>query len=535
MKKKYSIKDDIIEFFTVIGMIVMLLSFAILFSDNVVQNYVGINSKFMENFKKEDIYILDSPSSDEVMKQNKTYLMHENSIKFIKSLLQDKYSIDIINANSLKKISTNSLVLVLDNTKLTYFEKNAIKKYLKRGGNIIYNFNSGYKFTYDISNLTHKGFLKYDKRKNYYIVSSLLSPIQLKDSQKVRIKFWDAIPIFSGPKSILQFSNININKGIISNNNFLNGVVWDGIYGKGHWIYFSFPFYLFVDRSIKTKYFLDMINYAYYGYKVVKYPYVDKDKVIAVTLEDNYNQNISNFVKLCNNLDLNATIFTLKNIKNKHIENGAIKIFQNRDGIIRDKQIINIKSYKKFKYLLANSNSKILANINNNFVYLPKIGVDDTKYLMQYNWSNQKLKEYVLTSMNFVLDIGGVFNFNVHSHILGYKNNKLLKYLLTIIKESGYPILKVKDIVKLIKIENKIKLTSKLTPLNISVMVQNNSLKEVKNFTFRVYTKYTIDHIESDFLNIKAEIIKRGKNYVDVRIKNLPKDIIFTIFLRLDK
>ena len=536
MDKKYSLKDDIKEFFGVIGMVILLLSFAIFFSYNVVQNYVGVNSILRGNVKKRDIYIFNSPTSDKFMQQNKTYSLHKHNIQFIKSLLKDNFSIGIVDANSISKISTNSLVLVLDNTKLTDFEKNEIKKYLKKGGNIIYNFNSGYKFTYEISNLTHMGFLKYNKQKSYYIVSSLLSPIQLQNSQKVKIKFWDAIPIFSGSKPMLQFSNININKGIISNNNFLNGILWDGIYGKGHWIYFSFPFYLFVDKSVRTKYFLDMINYAYYGYKVIKYPYVDKDKVITVTLEDTYNQNINNFIKLCNQLDLNATIFSLKKIKNKHIENGAININQNRDGIIRDKQIINIKPYEKFKYILANSNSKISADVNNSFVFLPKIGVDDSEYLMQYNWSNQKLKKYLLTSMNFVLSVGGVFDFNVHSHLLGYKtNNKLLKYLLTITKNSKYPILKIRDIVNLIKIKNNIKVTSTLTPVNISVMIQNNSLEEVKNFTFRVYTKYSIDHIESDFLNIESEIIKRGKNFVDVRIKKLPKNIILTLFLRLNK
>ena len=117
-----------------------------------------------------------------------------------------------------------------------------------------------------------------------------------------------------------------------------------------------------------------------------------------------------------------------------------------------------------------------------------------------------------------------------------YKDNKkLLKYLLTIIKNSGYPILKVKDIVKLITITDNIKLTPKLTPLNVSVMVKNNSLLDVNNFTFRVYTKYPISYIESDFLNIETDIIKRGENYVDVRIKKLPKDIILTLFLRLKK
>jgi hypothetical protein len=70
-------------------------------------------------------------------------------------------------------------------------------------------------------------------------------------------------------------------------------------------------------------------------------------------------------------------------------------------------------------------------------------------------------------------------------------------------------------------------MSAMLTPASLSIKIVNDTLKEMHNVTFRVYSKYKFDRIESNFFNIKAYIIKETPEYIDVRVEKMNRNVEF--------
>jgi len=514
-------KNDIKEFFVVIVMSLSLLSLALVIVYYIVDNYVDVDSIFGGNLDGKNVYVLEGVD-------NKKY------IPYLQKELGKLYKVSSIKKELLSKIASKRNVLFLISVKkLDEDTMYAIENYVKKGGSLVFNYSNP-KLIKTITNLNSTDIIPSDK---YIAQTPLLSPIQI---DKKEINLYDDIYTYD-MESILDFTK--------NNNSY--GVMWSGNYGKGNWIYCSFPFYIIKNNNlIFTKNALtkdksivhllqEIVRFAYYGYKVVKYPFVDLDKMVLINEYIDYKFN-DNFIKFIEKNNLKTTVFFNPNIVNKKLNysnNIEIASMSAKDKWKLEKytpQTVigysneNIKPdvdklYNKygFKYLLGdNPHSGIYYD---DFVVLAHDGFND----INLEENSEKIKHDIDFFVKYK-----IYTITIHSYILGYKNNfNILKGIISHAKK--YPILKAKDIATRYKDSAKITMNAMITPSSLAIQITNNTLKEIKNFTFRIYSKYKFDKIESNFFNINAKIIKETSNYVDVRVEKMNKNIEF--YLRFKK
>ena len=520
--KKNNLKKEIFEFASMMSMVFGLLFLSMWVVYYIVQNYVDVDSIFGGSIGKKKIYVLKSVD-------NKKY------IPYLKKFLRDDYSIIHIKLEALVK-KKKGLLFLIDVRKLTKEQINSIAYFVKEGGSLIFNY-ADERLVNLITGLKSIDILSHNE---FVAQTPLLSAFKI---DKHKVALYDDIYLYN-KEALLDFTKDKTSYG----------VMWNGNYGKGNWLYFSFPFYVLQNNDLKfeekklqafskktNRLLNEMANFIYYGYKVVKYPYVDTDKMVLIDEYMDYKYN-DNFIKYIQKHNLKATIFINPNIVKHKIEvnpkNIEIASMSDKDkwklAKYTSQNIIGFSNesllkanvdelYNKygFKYML----SKIPSNglYYNDFVVLSHNGFND----ISLNDNIEELKQ----NINFFTKYR-IYSFTIHSYILGQKNNfKILDEILSELKK--YPLFTAKEIATKYKDTSKISMSAMLTPSSLAVKIVNDTLKEMKNVTFRVYSKYKFDKIESNFYNIKAYIIKETSEYIDVRVEKMNKNIEF--YLRFKK
>ena len=514
-------KKDIKEFSVIIAMSLFLLSLSLWVVYYIIDNYVDVDSIFGGNVESKNVYILEGVGD-------------EKYLPFVKKILGKKYNVSLIKEGALNEIaSKRNVLLLIDAKKLDENTIYNIENYVKKGGALVFNYSDP-RLVKKITHLKYTDILHSGK---YKIQSPLLSPLKV-DKQDIRL--YDDIFLYDR-EAILDLTK--------ENNSY--GVMWNGNYGKGNWVYFSFPFYLFQDNSlvyIKDKLLsirkridllTSMVEYGYYGYKVVKYPFIDKKRMVLINeyIDYKFHPNFINFVE---KMGLKATLFINPNIVHKKLnfsKNIEIATMSDVDkwklqkytsqtivGYSNENKQPDIKQlYNKYglKYMIGNgSNSGIYFN---DFVVLAHDGFNDIKLEDDL----EKIKKDIDFYSKY-----RIYTITIHSYILGYKDNfEFLKQIINHAKK--YPILKAKEIAVYYKDSSKITMKTMLTPSGLAIQITNDTLKEIHNFTFRVYSKYKFDRIESNFFNITAKIVKETPTYVDVKVQKMNKNVEF--YLRFKK
>jgi len=573
-------KEDLKEFSVVMGMSVGLLLFSMVFVFYIVRNYVNVNSILGGNFGDKQIYLYLPKDNLKMVKQIGLEKNYDRNIKYVESIKDYK----VVKIDNLKNIDTKIPILLIDNFILSKDEKYMLKQYLKKGGSLIFNFNIDKIFLKEITGLKNEGYIKRDKDNTFYLVQKLLSPISIPKAKRLDIVLYDKIPIFSGKKPLLEWTNWAVNDSIYNENGekLPNGAVWAGKYGKGNWIYFSFPLYSFSSVEVQKKeyktLFQNMINFAYNRFKIVKYPYLDSNRMIFISEDTEFRfENLKRFNEVIKNFEINATAFCVGKLaeKNQKIVKEAGKYIEIASHSYSHTDLLNVDRNKLdietrlnrillqklsnqqitgfrppreqtntklrkflkesgFEYVLEKNLGQLTPKYDENLMILPRIGTDDYAYLIQLDWDREKIIKRIIEEMNFITSLNAIYTLSTHTHLFSYKSNiNILKQVLKEFKKTHIPILAGKQIRDKIVATNKIKLKASLTEANILLNIKNENFFDVTNFTFRVYGD--IEKVSSDFVNIKTEIIKRGDNFVDIKIKKLPKFADITLFLKLKK
>jgi len=575
------LKEDIKEFSVVLGLSVSLLLLSLVLVIFIMKNYVDVNSILVGNFKGKQIYLFLPPEDLKKVRELGIEKNYKDNIAYIKKVLP---SYKIKEITTLDNIDPRYPLLVIDNFVLTDVQKTELKQYVAEGGRIIFNFNVSSDFREDLTGLITQGYIRKDKTHTFFLVSSLMSPIQIENAKRLDIVLYDSIPLLEGKKPYLQWSNWAMNKGLYDDegNPLANGALWSGRYKKGLWIYFSFPLYAFraVDsqKDYYNKLFKDMVDYAYYNFKVVKYPYLDNDKMIFISEDTEYRfSNLNNFANSMKKLDVNATAFCVGKLaeQNKtlmlkvgsmpNIEIAShsyshtdllkaspkklnIEIKLNRILLhnLSHQMIVGFRPPREqtnenlrealrrsgFKYVLEKNIGQLDVKMDQDLMIIPRLGTDDYAYLVKLAWNKDKIIKNAIKEMKFITGLNAIYTLSTHTHLLSYGSNiKILETIVKEFKKQNIPILKGKDINQKIIESKNIVLKSFSTIDNIVVHVTNNNNKVIKNFTFRVYTK-DVKKVSTDFLNIDAYIYKKTNEYIDIRIKKLPVYADLTVFLK---
>jgi peptidoglycan/xylan/chitin deacetylase (PgdA/CDA1 family) len=590
-------KKNILDWFAVVGMSILLLSVALMLFFNVVQNYVDINSVFGAVGKK-NIYILESSNTKKRLKaigiDSENY---SNNIDKIKAILQKKdFDVIVIDEMGLNTLTNKDILLIIDSISISNFAQQQIISFVKNGGSLLFNFNSGFidekgnftetKMIEEITSLKKEGYVKRDKSNTFFLVSKLLSPISIPNGKRLDIVLYDQIPIFSGKEPYLEFVNWSMSEPIKNGETSLpNGALWSGNYGKGGWVYFSFPFYAMDSTEKDSKYyhmiFENMVDYLYKGVKAVAYPYIRYDKMVFVSEDTEFKfENLKQFVELVKKYELNATAFCVGNLAEKNVSlmkmAGNVKnveiashsyshselLNQDRKKLTIelelnkklleqlsnkkvlgfrppreeiDARIFEILKENKYQYVMEKNLGQIDIRLKDGLVTIPRIGTDDYGYLIQLDWNKNKIISKIKEEAKFITNLNAIYTLSTHTHLMTYRSNiSMLEEVFKFFKQEKYPVLKGKDIAFLSKQRRNIEIKVVQTELNFILKIKNKNYEDVKNLKVRLYLNKALNvtGIISEFSGLKSKLIKyENMNYVDIEIENLRRNTNFDLFL----
>ena len=513
-KHKHEVLVEFFDWIKVLTLMFTLLFVSLLVVYSIMKNYVDVDSFLAGNLNKKTVYILDSVDN-------------EKYLPYLKSHIK-KFNVSVIKEGALAnmdKIKKNSILLLLDARNIHQKTKILVQEYVHKGGAVVFNFADD-DLVRNITdlNLKNRGVLQ---KGEFVIQSPVLSNVQTK---KEKIKLYDNIFLYD------KKSALDLTKDYKS-----YGILWYGSLAKGRWVYSSVPFYVLKNANVLN----DVIEYLYYGFKAEKFPYLDVENPVLIN-EYLYYKFDYNVVNLINNLHLKATLFVNPEKIDKELKVGSnIEIA----STVADEKIVG-KLYKYTKQHIigfanedANLSKKVLIGLykDQNFLYTfnkeelnNHIYYDDFVEFSQSGYNDKSLLDDV-EEIKKIIDFKtryGLFVFTIHSYLLGYTQNlntldEILKHL------QNYNVITASQARHKYLVSSKIFYSFDRIENGIIMKVKNNSLEDVKNLTFRIYSRQKFTKMESNLLNIEAKIINQHDDYFDVRIGFIKKNAEF--FLRIKK
>ncbi len=508
----------------------------------------------------------------------------------------------VIRESDIKSLPASSTILALDIFALSKESSGAILDFLKRGGNILFNYHFAYfqnKKSYRGSRLveTITG-LKYIKnvknKKGLFFTPKILSPIMLSNENAKRFDLilYDPIPLFNSKEKIPDaiLTNWEVTSTPFINNKRLPlqqaGVVWHGIYGKGSWIYFSFPLYSFLDMPLSDFALLmkNIVGYLNEPVSIAKYPYLDTKKALFISEDTEYKyKNMIRYAKLAQKYGVDTTLFCVANLAEKnqditkeaasfsHIEIGSHsyshtkimgenekkvkkeidyskKVLENITGKkvygfrppreeIDEKMVYWLKK-SGYLYTMERSKDYLLPKEEiPGLITLPRHGTDDYIYLINLDWDKDMILNQIIYESNLLTALNALYTLSIHTHLLSYGNNieiteKFFKYLKT---KKDIKTLKGKDLAIRAKQLKNISLSYTKNLKNLFIKIENKNNTQIKNFTFRLYwhNLNKIGKVQSEILNIKVEEVKKDnkEKFCDIRVKKLEPSSVLTLII----
>jgi len=286
------------------------------------------------------IYILKSETTAKVYHQNSThksnYIVNIDRLKSYISALG--HTMDYINEDKISTLSMDALLIVPDAIALEDETKNSIKSFIKNGGNLFFNFTSGFSdedgnligsnFVEEITKLTislKRSYLYFQEGLN--ITQRLLSVLENENSGVLLdAAVYDNVPIFTTPKDmrpdIFMTNYGQINPPVDKNKKESllleeSACAWHGYYGKGKWFYTNLPSTIFYDsKKDEFKSIMNaIINFLSEDIVIGKFPYIDKEKVVFISEDTEYKfKNFEKFSNLSKKYKIPVTAFIVSDL-----------------------------------------------------------------------------------------------------------------------------------------------------------------------------------------------------------------------------
>ena len=596
----YGIKATIFSGFLIVG-----LSWVIY---QILENYSSRFS-FTQSFDKRKIYLLGSSLT---RKKYELYGLSINTYikrkELFKSRMQERgFVVKNINETDLDKLDKNSILIVLDAIALSKNGLSNIKSFTKEGGFLIFNYNfafsvndqfQGSKNIEEITSLKHIKKPYFVKEHSLFIVNRLLSPLNTKKPKGKRVSFksYDPLYLYSSKKiePDMLLTNWKLTQAEIDDTYDLTaneaGVAWHGSYGKGNWVYFSFPSYIFFEADAFNSYFGDIfssiIEYASEQITVQAFPYLDRTSTVLLSEDTEYRfSEFEYFMNLANEQDFPVTAFCVSSLAEKYPklmqEAGKNKLIEiashshtHKDikGLSKENMTIEIKDSKKileslsksdvvgfrppreelnrqmsemisrngYKYILKNVQNHTYPNIKDNLVLIPRLGSDDYNFMVQKSLDSASILKKIKKETNFVTKLDAIYNLDIHTHLLGYGSNiNIVKdYMTYVKKDSNFKALSAKDIAYRVLAVSNIELETEVTIKNYLITIKNFNQNIINNFHFRLYWPHdkAINSINSEIIGAEVSYTSNeARRYSDVTVKVLASVSPMTLIVNYKK
>jgi peptidoglycan/xylan/chitin deacetylase (PgdA/CDA1 family) len=452
----------------------------------------------------ETIYILSSKDSAELYAKN-GLSSEEYAAKlkrFAKHLKKIGYKTKIISSSKIGKLPQHAVLLAVDAPALSQTAKDRIKRFLSNGGNLFFNFTTGYsdskghyigdKFVHEITGLNlskRLGFVSFKGDGALFMTPKMLSPLAtyLNDGTSLTIVLYDKIPFYDTPSKLTPdlFATVFSQAApTVAKNREQSmrpdesGMGWHGYYGKGKWVYTSFPAYSLYDSGEQTNAFKKLtagiIDFLANPITTKIYPFIDQESAIFISEDTEYKfTNFQRFADLAQEYKTPVTAFIvaglaqlpehkemMQNIaKNPYVEfashSTSHKQIVGKDAeyvknetlgskLIIDKYApVPIRGFRPpreelndlmkkylsdggFVYILGATKEFLYPKFDKKFpnlLYIPRHGTDDYSYLVNLDWSQQEIVDQMIKEAHFVTGMNGIYTLSVHTHLFTYGTN----------------------------------------------------------------------------------------------------------------
>jgi peptidoglycan/xylan/chitin deacetylase (PgdA/CDA1 family) len=309
-----------LKFFLGLLVLVFILAYTSLFA---IQNYFS-DSFFSFSSTTKKVYMLKSSTLDNLyIQRGMDSENYHKRIEYLEELLEEfGYNSTDVTTKSLKSIPKDSILMVIDMMALSSSEIKEIRKFVEKGGKLLFNFTSGFlssSLEYQKENLVktianlnlnlNSNSVRFNKKSGVFLTTKLLSPIAkyLPEGYAISMPLYDPLPIFHTDKPADSYLTnwtqthsvqINENKELAHSD---SGVIWHGAKGNGKWVYFSFPSYVFTENSEANykKLFHGMLTFLDRKISVQLYPYIDVKRGVFISEDTEYQySNISQFDRI---------------------------------------------------------------------------------------------------------------------------------------------------------------------------------------------------------------------------------------------
>lgn len=562
------------------------------------------------------IYILSSKDSAALYAKNGLSAeAYANKLKhFAKFLEKLGYKTKIIPASKIGKLPQHAVLLAVDAPALSAKTKESLKSFLSNGGNLFFNFTTGFsdnkghyigdKFVHDITGLSlskRLGFVSFRGDGALFMTPKMLSPLAgyLDDGTSLTIVLYDKIPFFVTPDKLKPdyyatvFSQAsptvakNREQSIRTEE---SGMGWHGYYGKGKWVYTSFPAYSFYDSSEQANAFKKLaagiIDFLAKPVIVKTYPYIDQDSAIFISEDTEYKfTNFQRFADLAQEYKTPVTAFIVAGLaklpehkemmqriaKNPYVEfashSTSHKQIVGKDAeyvkneTLGSKTILDkyapapirgfrppreelndlMKKYLSnggFVYILGATKEFLYPKFDKKFpnlLYIPRHGTDDYSYLVNLDWSQQEIVDQMIKEANFVTGMNGIYTLSVHTHLFTYGTNinimrKFFHYL------QNHPELKPlsgRQIYTRIALAENLRHSTKVVGNQLVITLSNDNGMAVKDLHIKLFKHPGSRIIKGGVDNPKVVAsVNNAESYV--HLDTVPANSTIKIYLTLD-
>jgi len=574
-------------------------------------NHYYAKSLFSYNSSGKDVYFVQSQTLRDMYDVNKLdYQSYEDKIAEFKKFAKEQgfYPKDIY-ADDLDSIDKNSIIVVLDMMALSQKETEDIDQFVKNGGKILFNFTSGFlddKLHFTKNNLVTKitglsldkeiKSIKFSRDTRGYLSTRMLSPLTkyLKEGRGLDLTLYDPLPIFNNDKNIAtdgyltnwsqaNYINISADKEL---NKQQSGLLWHGYHGKGKWVYFSFPSYVFLDGS---KYYLKLLNGIFdfldNDISVNIFPYLHTRNIVFISEDTEYKyENLEQFYKVAQDNRYPLTAFCVARLalkhqklmntvaKSKYLELGSHsfshgkivgqseKIYEketisSKKALMKvpnqpiygfrppreeiDDKLISLLEKGNFKYILNKGDNRLAPYFIGNIVNIPRHGTDDYSYLIELDWDSNQILNKMKVEVGVVTGLDGIYTLSVHTHLLCYGSNirildKFVKYVKS--QKNLHP-MNGKMIYNIIEKKSHLSYTIKETRSNIVLEISNDNAVNVNDVHFQIAVDsgIKIKGVSSEVVGVRSSVKKIDENSYELVIHSLKPKSKIVLFVNYEK
>jgi len=591
----------------ILGLMLLGLAYAGFY---LTQNYMS-NSMLLQNATKKKVYFLKSDTLYGMYQQNSMdYEEYQKRIKYLQKLsAQEGYTTQTIYAKELATIPKKSILVALDMMSLSSQEMQNIQTFVKKGGKLLFNFTSGFlgsDLHYQKKNLVtmltplrlspKHNTISYDKNSTGYFSLRLLSPFikSMPNGRAYELDIYDSLPLFITPKKLkadAYLTNWSQTQYIIVNNQELSkaesGLLWHGNKGKGKWIYFSFPSYVFLDTNSQAfaKLFKQMLKNLHEDIHIQVYPYLDSKNAVFVSEDTEYEfKSLEQFSAVSKKYKFPVTAFCVaqlaqknpqvlqKALQNKYLEIGSHsyshkKIVGTNDTTYKketigskelleklthrtilgfrppreeiDDKLLNLLEKGGFKYVLNEGENRLKPYFLKNMLIIPRHGTDDYSYLVNLDWNASQVFSQMQYESQVVTDLNGIYTLSTHTHLMSYGSNirmeeNFYKFV------NAHPSMRPMNgamIAKRLELMRKFSYSYKITPKKVLLTLSNDSVEDIKNLKFKIEIAPDIKllNAESELIGFQTDLKKESKGIYALTIKNIKPKSQVMVFLNYAK